>query len=47
MTRGLSKKAKLSIFEGVFVPSLIYGHQSWVLTERVQSQVKASEMRVL
>ena len=43
----LSKKAKLSIFRTVFVPILTYGHESWVMTERVQSQAQASEMRFL
>ena len=47
MKRELSKKAKLSIFKAVFVPILTYGHESWVMTERVRSQVQASEVRVL
>ena len=45
MKRELSKKAKLSVFETVFVPILTYGHESWVMTERVRSQVQAPEMR--
>ena len=45
--RELSKKAKLSIFKTVFVPILTYGHESWVMTERMRSQVQASEMRFL
>ena len=45
MKRELSKKAKLSIFKRVFVPILTYGHESWVMTERMRSQVQASEMR--
>ena len=45
MKRELSKKAKLSIFKAVFVPILTYGHESRVMTERVRSQVQASEMR--
>ena len=47
MKRELSKKAKLSIFKAVFLTSLTYGHESWVMTERVRSQVQASEMRFL
>ena len=43
--RELLNKAKHSIFKIIFVPILIYGHESWVMTERVRSQVKASEMR--
>ena len=30
-----------------FVPILTYGHESWVITERVRLQVQASEMRFL
>ena len=44
MTRKLSKKAKLSIFKAVFVPIITYGHESWVMTERMRSQVQASKM---
>ena len=44
MKRELSKKAKLSIFKTVFVPILTYGHESWVMTKRMRSQVQASEM---
>ena len=47
MKRDLSKKAKLSVFKTVFVPILTYGHESWVMTERMRSQVQASEMRFL
>ena len=45
--RELSKKAKLSIFKAVFVPILTYDHESWVMIERVRSQMQASEVRVL
>ena len=37
----------LSIFKTVSVPILTYGHESWVMTERVRSQVQAFEMRLL
>ena len=47
MKQKLSKKAKLSNFKTVFVPILTHGHESWVMTKRVQSQVRASEMRFL
>ena len=47
MKRELSKKAKLLIFKAVFVPILTYGHESWVMTERMRSQVQASESRFL
>ena len=47
MKRELSKKAKLSILKTVFVPILTHGYESGVVTERVRSQVQASEMRFL
>ena len=37
----------LSIFKAVFVPILTYDHESWVMTERMRSQVQASEMKFL
>ena len=47
LKRKLSKKAKLSVFKLIFVPILIYGHESWAMTERVPSQMQASETRIL
>ena len=47
MKRELSNKAKLSIFKAVFGTILTYGHESWVMTKRVQSQVQAYKMRFL
>ena len=47
MKQELPKKAKLSIFETVFVPILTCSHESSVMTERWQSQEQASEMRFL
>ena len=36
MKRKLSKNAKLPFFKTVFVLILTYGHESWVMTERVR-----------
>ena len=47
MKRELSKKANRLIFKAVFVPVFTYGHEFWVMTEKMQSQVQASEMRCL
>ncbi|KAK3542821.1 hypothetical protein QTP70_004326 [Hemibagrus guttatus] len=33
----LSRKAKLSIYQSIYVPTLTYGHELWVMTERAQS----------
>ncbi len=45
--RELSRKAKLSIYWSVFVPSLTYGLEGWVMTERTRSQIKVAEMGFL
>jgi len=42
--RELSNTAKLAVFKSVFVPILRYGHESWVMGERILSQVQAAEM---
>ena len=34
----------LSVFKSVFVPILTCGHESWVMAERILSQVQAEEM---
>ena len=47
LKRELSRKAKLSVFKSIFVPILTYGQESWVMTERVRSQMQASEMKFL
>ena len=47
MKREFSEKAKLSVFKTVFIPILTYGHESWVMTERMRSQVPTSETRIL
>ena len=47
MKRELSQKAKLSIYWSVFVHTLTYGHELWVMTERMRSQVQAAKMSFL
>ncbi|KAK3546351.1 hypothetical protein QTP70_025761, partial [Hemibagrus guttatus] len=39
----LSRKAKLSIYQSIYVPTLTYGHELWVMTERVRSRIQAAE----
>ena len=43
----LSLKTKLAIFKSVYRPTLIYGHEQWVISERIQSRLKATEIRFL
>ncbi|KAK0156391.1 putative uncharacterized transposon-derived protein F52C9.6 [Merluccius polli] len=45
--RELSRKAKLSIYQSIFVPALTYGHELWVVTERTRSWVQVAEMSFL
>ena len=43
----LCTKAKLFVFQSVFVPILTYGYECWLMTEKVRSQVQAAEMGFL
>ncbi|KAJ0002535.1 hypothetical protein NQD34_007684 [Periophthalmus magnuspinnatus] len=43
----LSPKAKLSIYRSIYVPTLTYGHELWVMTERTRSWIQAAEMGFL
>ncbi|KAI3373393.1 hypothetical protein L3Q82_021941 [Scortum barcoo] len=43
----LSRKAKLSIYRSIYVPTLTYGHELWVMTERTRLRIQAAEMSFL
>ena len=43
----LCTKAKLSIFRSVYVSILTYGHECWIMNEKVRSRVQAAEMGFL
>ncbi len=43
----LSLKAKLLIYRSIYVPTLTYGHELWVMTKRTRSQIQAAEMSFL
>jgi len=45
--RELSNTPKRSVFKYVFVPFLTYGHESWVMIEKILSQVQEAEMGFL
>ena len=47
LKRELSKKAKFSVFQSIFVPFLNHGHESWITTVRMRSQTQASEIRLM
>ncbi|XP_057696067.1 uncharacterized protein LOC130918404 [Corythoichthys intestinalis] len=45
--RELSRKAKLSIYRSIYIPTLTYGHEIWVMTERTRLRIQAAEMSFL
>ena len=47
MIQDLSKNAKPLSLKTLFVSILIYGHESWVITAKVRSQMQESKMRFL
>ncbi|KAK3552130.1 hypothetical protein QTP86_001508 [Hemibagrus guttatus] len=42
-----SPKAKLLIYQSIYAPTLTYGHELWVMTERVRSRIQAAKMSFL
>ena len=47
LKRELCTKAKLSIFRSVYVRILTYGHECWIMNEKVRPLVQAAEMGLL
>uniref|UniRef100_A0A8C6MBU3 Reverse transcriptase domain-containing protein n=1 Tax=Nothobranchius furzeri TaxID=105023 RepID=A0A8C6MBU3_NOTFU len=45
--RELSQKAKLSIYQSIYISTLTYGHELWVVTERTRSRIQAAEVSFL
>ncbi|KAF7644066.1 hypothetical protein LDENG_00228770, partial [Lucifuga dentata] len=45
--RELSQKARLSIYQSIYVLILTYGYELWVVTKRTRSWIQAEEMRFL
>uniref|UniRef100_A0AAY5JVS7 Reverse transcriptase domain-containing protein n=1 Tax=Esox lucius TaxID=8010 RepID=A0AAY5JVS7_ESOLU len=43
----VSRKAKLSIYRSIYVPTLTYGHELCVMTERTRSRIQAAEMNFI
>ena len=43
----LSQKAKLSIYRSIYVPTLTYRHELWVVTERTKSRIQEAEIGFL
>ena len=40
----VSRRTKMAIFNAVYRPALIYGHEQWVMTERIRSRILVAEM---
>uniref|UniRef100_A0A8C6NUV0 Reverse transcriptase domain-containing protein n=1 Tax=Nothobranchius furzeri TaxID=105023 RepID=A0A8C6NUV0_NOTFU len=47
MKRELSQEVKFSIYRSIYVPTLTYGHELWVVTVRTRSWIQAAEMSFL
>ena len=47
LRQNLCTRAKLSVFRSVFIPIFTYGHECWVMIERVKFRVQAAEMGFL
>ncbi|KAK3574348.1 hypothetical protein QTP86_005151 [Hemibagrus guttatus] len=43
----LSRKAKLLIYQSIYIPTLTYGHELWVMAEGVRSWIQVAEMSFL
>ncbi len=47
LKKKLSRKVKLSIYQSIYVPALTYGHELWLVTERMRWRIQAAEMSFL
>ncbi|XP_070404401.1 uncharacterized protein [Nothobranchius furzeri] len=45
--RELSQKAKHSIYRSIYIPTLTYGHELWVVTERTRLRIQEAEISFL
>ena len=43
----LSRRTKLTVYNAIVVPTLMYVSETWVLNKQQDSAVQATEMRVL
>ncbi|KAK3556390.1 hypothetical protein QTP70_007992 [Hemibagrus guttatus] len=43
----LSRKVKLLIYQSIYIPTLTYGHELWVMAEGVRSWIQVAEMSFL
>ena len=45
--RKLSSEAKMTVYNAVIVPTLVYGCEAWVLKDRDKTRLRSAEMKVL
>ncbi len=45
--RELSRKVKISIYRLIYIPTLTFGHELWVMTERIRLLIQVAEMSFL
>jgi hypothetical protein len=45
--KSIPRKVKTSIYTSILRPTLIYGSETWTLTEKLKSKLQAAEMRTL
>ena len=43
----IETKTKLQIYKTIYVPTLLYGSESWPMNTRIEQQVTATEMKYL
>ncbi|KAK3564249.1 hypothetical protein QTP86_012027 [Hemibagrus guttatus] len=47
LKKELSQKAKLLIYQSIYVSTLTYSHELWVMNERIRSRIQVAEMSFL
>jgi len=47
LQRELSRKVKFSIYRSIYFPTLTFGHNLWVVTERMISRIQVVRMSFL
>ena len=45
--KGVSRDVKMKLYESVFIPTITYGCEAWVMNAKVRKKIEVLEMRVL
>ena len=45
--KGVSREVKMKLYESVFIPTVTYGCEAWVMNTKVRRKIEVLEMRVL